>query len=89
MKNIITISREFGSGGRTIAKEAAQRLGYAFYDKDLIRGSTLRRMGNTHREGLILDMPLSGETRRAIPLGIICGRCREISLRIWRKRETA
>ena len=36
MKNIITISREFGSGGRTIAKEAAQRLGYAFYDKDLI-----------------------------------------------------
>lgn len=36
MKNIITISREFGSGGRTIAKEAAQRLGYAFYDKELI-----------------------------------------------------
>lgn len=36
MKKIITISREFGSGGRTIAKEAAQRLGYAFYDKDLI-----------------------------------------------------
>lgn len=36
MKKIITISREFGSGGRTIAKEAAQRLGYAFYDKELI-----------------------------------------------------
>ena len=36
MKNIITISREFGSGGRTIAKAAAQRLGYAFYDKELI-----------------------------------------------------
>ena len=34
--NIITISREFGSGGRTIAKAAAQRLGYAFYDKELI-----------------------------------------------------
>ena len=36
MKTILTISREFGSGGRTIAKAAAQRLGYAFYDKELI-----------------------------------------------------
>ncbi|NLW65390.1 MAG: cytidylate kinase-like family protein, partial [Clostridiales bacterium] len=32
-KTVITISREFGSGGRTIAKMAAERLGYAFYDK--------------------------------------------------------
>ncbi|MGN0156893.1 MAG: AAA family ATPase [Lachnospiraceae bacterium] len=36
MKKIITISREFGSGGRTIAKEVAEKLGYAFYDKELI-----------------------------------------------------
>lgn len=35
-KTIITISREFGSGGRTIAKEVAERLGYAFYDKALV-----------------------------------------------------
>lgn len=34
--NIITISREFGSGGRTIAKIIADKLGYAFYDKELI-----------------------------------------------------
>lgn len=33
---IITISREFGSGGRTIGKEVAKRLGIACYDKDLI-----------------------------------------------------
>lgn len=33
---IITISRQFGSGGRTIGKEVAKRLGYAYYDKELI-----------------------------------------------------
>jgi len=33
---VITISREFGSGGRTIAKAVAERLGYAFYDKALV-----------------------------------------------------
>ena len=36
MKNVITISREFGSGGRTIGKQVADALGYAFYDKELI-----------------------------------------------------
>ena len=36
-KNIITISREFGSGGRTIAKEVAKKLGYAYYDKELVK----------------------------------------------------
>ena len=33
---IITISREFGSGGRTIGKEVAKKLGIPCYDKDLI-----------------------------------------------------
>lgn len=36
MAKIITISREFGSGGRTIGKETAKRLGIPCYDKDLI-----------------------------------------------------
>ncbi len=35
-KRVITISREFGSGGRTIAYELAERLGYNFYDKALV-----------------------------------------------------
>lgn len=33
---IITISREFGSGGRTIGKEVAQKLGIPCYDQELI-----------------------------------------------------
>ena len=35
-KTVITISREFGSGGRSIGRMLAERLGYRFYDKDLI-----------------------------------------------------
>lgn len=33
---IITISREFGSGGRTIGRRVAQELGIPFYDKELV-----------------------------------------------------
>lgn len=36
MKKIITISRECGSGGRAIGRKLAEKLGYAFYDKELI-----------------------------------------------------
>lgn len=35
-KKIITISREFGSGGRTIGRMVAQKLGIPFYDKELV-----------------------------------------------------
>ncbi len=33
---IITISRQFGSGGRTIAKKVADELGFNYYDKEII-----------------------------------------------------
>ena len=36
-KSIITVSREFGSGGRTIAHKVAERLGVPYYDKELIK----------------------------------------------------
>ena len=35
-KKIITISREFGSGGRTVGRMIAERLGIPFYDKELV-----------------------------------------------------
>ena len=34
-KRIITISREFGSGGRFIGEEVAKHLGIKYYDKML------------------------------------------------------
>ena len=38
MKNrVITISREFGSGGRTIGRKVAEKLGIPCYDSELIQ----------------------------------------------------
>ncbi len=34
---IITVSRQFGSGGRTIGRKAAERLGISCYDAELIQ----------------------------------------------------
>ena len=34
--NIITISREFGSGGRELGKRLADELGYDYYDREII-----------------------------------------------------
>ena len=36
MNTLITISREFGSGGRFIGEEVAKKLGIAYYDKNII-----------------------------------------------------
>lgn len=36
MRSIITISREFGSGGREIGKILSEQLGIPFYDKELL-----------------------------------------------------
>lgn len=35
-KTIITISRQFGSGGRTVGRLIAEKLGIPFYDKELV-----------------------------------------------------
>ena len=35
-KTIITISRQFGSGGRTVGRMVAEKLGIPFYDKELV-----------------------------------------------------
>ena len=41
MKNrVITISREFGSGGRTIGKKVAEKLGIPCYDSEIIQKMT-------------------------------------------------
>jgi cytidylate kinase len=37
---VITINREVGSGGRTVSRMLAQRLGVPFYDKALINALT-------------------------------------------------
>lgn len=37
LNRVITISREFGSGGRTIGKKVAEKLGIPCYDAELIQ----------------------------------------------------
>lgn len=37
MNRVITISREYGAGGHTIAKKVAEELGITIYDKDIVR----------------------------------------------------
>lgn len=36
-KNIITIGREYGAGGRTIARKLSEETGLPYYDKDIIK----------------------------------------------------
>ena len=36
MNRVITISREFGSGGRTIGRKVAEKLGIPCYDAEII-----------------------------------------------------
>ena len=36
MNTIITIGREFGSGGRELGRRLAEDLGYEYYDKEII-----------------------------------------------------
>ena len=40
-KNIITISRQFGSGGRSVGRLVAEKLGIPFYDKELVEQISL------------------------------------------------
>ena len=37
LNRVITISREFGSGGRTIGRKVAEKLGVPCYDAELIQ----------------------------------------------------
>ena len=45
MKKLVTISREYGSGGRIIGKILAEKLGVPFYDKEVIDEMVVERSG--------------------------------------------
>ena len=83
-KRIITIGREFGSGGRTIGKEVADRLGIPCYDHELIDRLAERErafQGIHHqRERIRLPQQLDGGgvllgalVRRAVQPGLSLG----------------
>lgn len=41
-KNVITIGRQFGSNGRIIGQKLAEKLGYTFYDKEILNEAAKR-----------------------------------------------
>lgn len=60
-KYIVTISREFGSGGRLIGEELARRLGVPFYDKNIIQMAA-------EKSGLSYDFIEKNEEKSGAPL---------------------
>ncbi len=68
-KTIITISREFGSGGRNIGKKVAESLGYTFYDRTLIdlsiqqdklSAESMREIEEKINESLLFKLAVNG-----------------------------
>lgn len=59
--NIITVSREFGSGGRELGKRVADALGYAYYDREIITAVAARHDFNEHYVEWVLEnaIPIS------------------------------
>ena len=43
MKKLVTISREYGSGGRIVGRLIAEKLGVPFYDKEIIKSEILEK----------------------------------------------
>lgn len=46
---IVSISREFASGGRAIAKMLAERLGIAYYDRNLLDEIAKEKLGDVNK----------------------------------------
>lgn len=73
--NIITISREFGSGGREVGKRLADVLGYAYYDRE-IETEIAKRMNmdvsyvaKAMEQGMTRNIPLHfGRTLASYPM---------------------
>ena len=89
MKNrVITISREFGSGGRTIGKMVAQRLGIPCYDAEIIENIAVitlktreKAPGKSGSQTFSPTVPWDPQTK------IKSGSSKAASLPDWRKRD--
>ena len=71
-KTIITISRQFGSGGREIGKKIADQLGIPFYDKELIEIAA--KESGMDKELFEEDDARTSRVRTPWCLGIFSGR---------------
>lgn len=59
MNRIITISREFGSGGREFGRRLAEQLNIAYYDQEIIREISRRtKLAEQYIEQIIEQKPI-------------------------------
>ena len=77
-KLIVTIGRQYGSGGSEIGARLAKELGIHFYDKNILRM-------NSDQSG-IMSLRISGRTSSALTgnEGITTGTIRAGTGRMWR-----
>ena len=68
MKRIITIGREFGSGGREVGRRLAEKLNVAYYDREIVDGLIKRTQ-------LAESYVLQVEESRPLPLLPITTAC--------------
>lgn len=68
MKRIITIGREFGSGGHEIAERISQKLNYTLYDKEII-SEVARQSGINIKELQLRDEKGMNSLLYALALG--------------------
>ena len=92
MKNrVVTISREFGSGGRTIGRKLAEELGIPCYDAELIQqlaresgfSEDYIRDAGEYAPGGYLSEPSPS------PMRMCSGSCNTRSSQTWRRKGPA
>lgn len=80
---IITIAREYGSGGRIIGQKVAEKLGFTFYDNELIRKACRENgmdfdfvaeqseyAGNKFFQNILMSDPAIGSAHAATALSL-------------------
>lgn len=68
--NVITVTRQFGSMGRPIAKAVAERMGFTYYDRDIIDAVASKVSIPVEKYLQMNDKMLSAYDRMMYPLGI-------------------
>lgn len=69
MGNVITVTREFGSMGRPIAKIIAERMGFRYYDRDIIELTVKELHGNIEELAVLEEKNTSIFAKMMYPLG--------------------
>lgn len=70
MGKVITVTREFGSMGRKIAMATAEKLGFRYYDRDIIEMTVKELHGNLQELSAMEEKGTPLFSRMVYPLGI-------------------